>query len=155
MKTIVICASKYGAAEIAAQKIADKINGAVVHNLNKGGVAPAEYDCVIIGGSIYAGRIRGEVKKFVKQNTAVLMQKKLGLFISAMESKNEKQYLESNFPPELLRTAKATCCAGGIFDPKKAGFFDRVVMKIVAKKLVYINTIDDEKIARFAEAMQK
>jgi len=155
MKTIIVYASKYGAAGVAAQRIADKINGAAVHNLKNGNAKIADYDCVIIGGSIYAGMIRKEVKKFVTQNLEALIQKKIGLFISSMEAENGMKYIESNFSPEIRRIAKATCCVGGIFDPKKAGFLDRFIMKIVAKKLVYMDTLNNKKIEEFAEAMKK
>ena len=42
---------------------------------------------------------------------------------------------------------------GGIFDPQKTGAMERLVMKAVAKQSVYANTISDDGIEQFAEAM--
>jgi len=44
---------------------------------------------------------------------------------------------------------------GGIFDPAKANFLEKLIMKIVVKQSGYINTIDNEKISEFAEAMKE
>ena len=155
MKTLIVYATKHGAAGEVAQRIAARIKGAEVRDLGKGNISPADYDCVIIGASVYAGSIRKEAKAFVSQNAAVLRERKLGLFISGMETKNEKTYFEANFPADILEKAKAASLLGGIFDPKKASAMDRLIMRLVAKKkLSYINTIDDSKIEQFAKTMQ-
>ena len=154
MKTIVIYATKYGAAGEVAQRIADRISGAVVHNLNQGIPSITEFDRIIIGSSLYAGAIRKEVKEFLLQNADVLHKKILGLFLCGISTDGEKTYFDANFSPGLLQKAKTTCFLGGIFDPDKAGMIERLIIKMVAQKSTYTDTIDDEKIERFAEAMK-
>ena len=156
MKTIIIFATKHGAAGEIARRIANKIDGAVVHDLKQGSTYSLEgFDCVIIGSSLYAGRIRGEAKAFLSQNANALQGKKLGLFLSGLEASQEKTYFDTNFPPDILRTAKAATFLGGIFDPKKAGLMERLVMKVVSKNSAYVNTIDDNKIEQFVKTMKE
>ena len=155
MKTIILYATKHGAAAEIARRIADKIDGAVIHDLKQSEIPDlAGFDCVIVGSSVYAGMFRKEAKAFLSQNADVLRQKKLGLFISGMSSGEEEKKYADNVPKELLDSAKAVVMPGGIFDPKKAGFVARLIMKAVTKQSGYVDTIDNEKIKEFAEAMK-
>ena len=155
MKTLILYATKYGAAAEIAKRIAEKIDGAVVHDLKQGGIPDiAGFDCIIIGSSVYAGMFRKEAKTFLSENTDVLRQKKLGLFISGMSSDEEQKMFTDNVPKDLIESAKATVMPGGLFDPKKAGFFARLIMKAVTKQSGYVDTIDNGKIEQFAEVMK-
>ena len=155
MKTIILFASKYGAAGEIARRIASRIKDATVHELKRGGNPSLDgFDCVILGSSVYAGMIRKEAKTFLSLNAAALQKKKLGLFLSGMETSGGNKFFETNFPRDILETAKATGFLGGIFDPKKAGLMERLIMKAVAKTSAYGNTIDDEKIEQFVESMK-
>ena len=154
MKTIILYATKYGAADEIAQRIANKIDGAVIHNLKQGVPSLAEFDCIILGSPVYAGSIRREAKKFLSKNADVLLNKKFALFLSGIGASGEKKFFESNFPPEILQKAKAAGFLGGIFDPKKAKALERLIIKIVTKKSRYINTIDDTAIEQFAEKVK-
>ena len=154
MKTIILFATKYGAAREIAQRMASKIDGAVTHDLKQNGTADITgFDCVIIGSSVYAGSIHKEVKTFISQNIDALQGKRLGLFLSGLETGEGKKAFDNNFPPEIVQSAKAASLLGGIFDPKKAGMAERIIMKAITKKSEYIDTIDDSKIEQFAEAM--
>jgi len=155
MKTIIIYVTKYGSAGEVAQKIAGKINGALVHDLKQGDVPSlADYDCIIFGCSVYASNIRKEAKAFIFKNENILKEKKLGIFLLGLDKKGKKKYLEANFPQVLLQTAKATGFFGGVFDPKKAGVMVRLLMRIITKTPNYISTIDNDKIDKFIEAIK-
>ena len=74
MKTLILYATKYGAAYEIARRIAERIDGAVIHNLKQDGMPPLEeFDCVIAGSSVYVGMIRKEAKAFFTKNTAALL----------------------------------------------------------------------------------
>ena len=155
MKTIILYASKHGAAAEIARRMAEKIGGAALHDLKKSGVPSiGEFDCVIVGSSLYAGMMRKEAKTFVTRNADALRGKKLGLFLSGLEAGREKEYFDANFPAEILRAAKAAGFLGGIYDPKKAGVVERLIMKAVAKQSAYVNTINDSKIDQFVKALK-
>ena len=156
MKTLILYASKHGAAKVIAGRIAKHIPDAVLYDLKGGGIPPiSQFDCVIIGSSIYVGSIHKEAKAFLAQNAGVLQSKRLGLFLSGLQDNEEKAFFEANFPAEILQAAVAKSFMGGVFDPKKAGVMERFMIKVVAKLPGYTNTISDEKIRQFAEAMNR
>ena len=152
MKTIILYATKYGAAKEIAERLSGKMGKAEVRDIKQAG-GIEDFDCVIIGTSVYAGRIRPEAKAFVLKNAAILKAKKLGIFLSGIGASGEKDYLKNNFAPDILQSAKAAKFLGGIFDPKKAGAIERLIIRIITKKSSMINAIDDEKINAFVTAM--
>jgi len=155
MKTLILYATKCGAAAEIAKRIAEKIDGAVVHDLKQSEVHDlAGFDCIIVGSSVYAGMFRKEAKMFLSQNAEVLRQRKLGLFISGMSSGEQQKMFADNVPKDLIESAKATVMPGGIFDPKKAGFIARLIMKAVTKQSGYVDTIDNDKIKKFVEEIK-
>ena len=156
MKTLILYATKHGAAREIARRIADRMDGAVLHDLEQADVPALDlFDCVIVGSSLYAGMIRKEAKAFLSQNADRLREKKLGLFLSGMDASREKAYFDANCPPDVLKAAKAAAFLGGVFDPKKTGAMERFIMKAVAKQKGYSNIISDEKIKQFVEAMKE
>lgn len=156
MKTLILYATKHGAAKEIAGRIAKRIPDSMVCGLKSSGVPPvAQFDCVILGSSIYAGAIHKEAKTFMTQNTDTLLAKRLGLFLSGMDASRETEFFETNFSPEILQAATVKSFLGGVFDPEKAGFMERLIMKVVAKQSAYTNTILDDKIRQFTEAMKR
>ena len=158
MKTLILYATKYGATHEIAKRIEEKIDNAVICDLKQNDIpALTEFDCIIIGSSLYAGMIRKEAKMFLAKSTDALKGKKVGLFLSGMDvdPEKEKTYFETNFSAELLQSAKAKTFPGGIYDPKKAGFAERLIYKLAAKQSAYSDKIDNDKITQFAAAMKE
>ncbi|MCL2576471.1 MAG: flavodoxin domain-containing protein [Defluviitaleaceae bacterium] len=155
MKTLILYATKYGAATEIARRIAEKMDGAVIHDLKQIGIPDiAVFDCIIVGSSIYAGMFRKEAKLFLSQNADTLRQKKLGLYVSSISADEEQKVFADNVPNDVLQSAKAAVFLGGIYDPKKAGFAERLIMKAAAKLSDYRDTIDNDKIEKFAEGLK-
>lgn len=76
---------------------------------------PAKYDQVIVGGSVYAGKIRKPVTRFCSENIDTLKGKKLGLFICGMaDGDGVRKQLESSFPKELLAAAADAADGSGL-----------------------------------------
>ena len=155
MKTLILYASKYGATREIAQRIAKKMDGAVLCDLKERDIPPlTEFDRVICGAPLYAGSIRKEAKTFLAKNADELSAKKLGLFLSGFAADDSENYFEKNFPEKLVRAAKAKELLGGIFDPRKASAPERFIIKIVMKQTGYIERINDENIAKFVEDLK-
>jgi menaquinone-dependent protoporphyrinogen oxidase len=157
MNTLILYATKYGAAQEIAQRIKNRMDNAVLHNMKDKNIPEFDkFDCVVIGSSLYAGSIRKEAKRFMALYADSLKGKKIGLFLSGIggrDEKSERTYINNNFPDVILKASKVSFVLGGVFDPKKAGFFERLIMRIITKTPDYINTISDKKIALFAEAL--
>jgi len=159
MNTIVLYATKHGASLELARKIASQIGSAKLVDLNDikrvSTLDLSQFDCVIVGSSVYAGQVRPAAKHFVTKNADLLMTKRLGLFIVGLDTKNAELAFASNFPKELRESAQAQLCAGGIFDPEKANFAERRIVKAILKSSDYVDTFDDEKIASFVQELRK
>ncbi|MCL2377015.1 MAG: flavodoxin domain-containing protein [Defluviitaleaceae bacterium] len=155
MKTLILYASKHGATKEIAGRIEKKMGDATLCDLKQGDIPPlADFDCIIIGSSLYAGSIRKEAKAFAAKNAAALGKKACGLFLSGLAEEGNN-YFATNFPKNLLDKVKTRGFLGGIFDPKKANVFERFVIKTVMKQSVYIEKIDDTAIDQFVNEMKK
>jgi len=152
VKTLILYATKYGAAEEIARRISAKIAGAAVHDLKQDDIpALSAFDCIIVGSGVYAGSFRKEAKTFLSKNAEVLKSKRLGLFASGMSAEESQKVFADNVPKDVLESAKSAMLLGGIFDPQKANFAERAIMKAVTKQAGFADTVDNGKIAQFAE----
>lgn len=156
MKTLILYATKYGAAREIANRIAKRMGDATVLELGKDQIPALDgFDRVVIGSSVYAGQLRKEAKEFVQGNAEALCKAPLGLFVSGLAPDGEERYLTENYPAEVVAHAKAKAMLGGIHDPKKESLFERLVMRIIVKSSTYTSTVTDDKIAAFVEAIQQ
>jgi len=111
--------------------IRDSLGEATTCNLKKQSCPDLNnFDWIIIGGSIYAGRIQKEVKKFCQKNLSLLRQKKIGLFICCLYEgqKAEEQFREA-FPEELRKAARAGAIFSGELSFEKINFLEKFVIK--------------------------
>ncbi|WBW96698.1 flavodoxin domain-containing protein [Oceanirhabdus sp. W0125-5] len=158
MKTLIIYGTKHGCTEKCAKILAEKLTGKVeLYNLKeKKNLDITLYDKVIIGGSIYIGKIRKEVSQFSMENLNVLKDKKVGLYICGMhEDEVVEKQLNDAFPQELIEKAVAKESFGGEFIIKKMNFLERLIVKKVAKIDKDVSNISDEKIDNFAKVMNR
>lgn len=157
-KVLIAYAGKYGCTEECAKYIAEKMNEEVeLRNLKVSQqVDPAPYDKVIIGGSVYAGRIQKEVRNFCLKNTEVLKEKKLGLYVCGIgEDESTKKELEAAYPQELFLSAIARDFFGGRIIMDKLGFLEKKIVKAVAKIDSDVNSISTERMDGFATRMSE
>jgi menaquinone-dependent protoporphyrinogen oxidase len=168
LKSLIVYATKHGATAKCASILSKKLSGEVnFHDLNIGSVPNlTQYDRVIIGGSIYTGRIQKEVGEFCSQYLDILKNKKLGLFICCMFKNNAEAHLSSAFPQEILKSAAARENFGGEMRFSNMSFGEkmitRMVSKLIAKENPDLSAIDvkkdvsfifEENIDKFAKQM--
>lgn len=154
MKSIIIYATKYGCAEKAANMLKSKLDGeAVLVNIAKGKSPSLDgYDTVILGGSIYIGKIQKALANYARTNLPALMQKRVGLFICAGQPEPVRtQELEQSFPAELYAHAAAKDVFGHEYRLDQVGFLDKFILRKVAGVTVSQSELSEEKIARFAK----
>ncbi|PKM52630.1 MAG: flavodoxin [Firmicutes bacterium HGW-Firmicutes-7] len=157
MKVLVLYATKHGATENCAKLLAEALEGNVaLCNIKKEKVDATSYDKIIIGGSIYAGSIQKEIKNFCAVNEELLKGKKTGYFICGMtEGEKGKDQLKAAFSSELLNNASAMDNFGAEVILSKMGFFERTIIKKVAKLEKDYSNILKENIKEFAKAMNE
>jgi len=158
MATLIAYATRYGCTEKCAKMLAERLKGTVdICDLKKGkDVDPAAYDTVIVGGSMYMGRILKQVPAFLRKYAEVLKGKKTAYFLSAMAEKEVlKEELKNAFPEELRAGALAVACFGGECIISKLKPFHKFIFTKVAKSEEDKSTLNVEAIERFADALNQ
>ncbi|MFO7161339.1 MAG: flavodoxin domain-containing protein [[Clostridium] cellulosi] len=159
MKTIIIYSTKYGCAGELAYLIQKELKGECkIVNVMKSSVPPLnDYDTVILGGSLYIGRIQKQLKKYVNEHLDTLLTKKVGLFLSAGDPKAaENEVVRKNvFPKALIEHAVAFDVLGYAYKFDKMGFFDRFIVKRVAGLSENVTEYYENRIKAFAEALTR
>ena len=155
MKTAIIYSSKHGTTEKVAAIIADKLkesNEVELFSLNKNANPDINaFESVIIGSPIYAGQASKKVKNFCVTNESLLLQKKIGLFVCGMEPTPEKreQELKDAYSEELFKNAVSTGFLGGAFIFEQMNFFERLIIKKIAKTDKSVQKIETEAVVNF------
>lgn len=155
MSTLIVYGTKHGTAESCAKELCKMLlEKAELQNLKlNSNIDISKYDKVIIGGSIYAGRIQKEVSAFCTKNIDLLKEKKLGFFICCMNENEGEKQINTVFPKELLQNAIVTDSFGGAFEFNKMNFFERFIVKKISKVDKDKNAILMDNIKKFATAM--
>ena len=159
MKTLIVYTSKYGCTADCADYLKGKLSGDVtLADIGKSNNIPVleEYDSILIGGSIYVGKVSKKLRMFCEDNLDVLSKKNLGIYLCCASIDQADEFFSSNFPPELLSTAKATKVFGGEIRLNGMSFFDKLIVKAIKKatKGDFGNfKVLSEQIDEFAEEM--
>jgi len=154
MKTAILYASKSGATAKCASYLRTQIHGDVEIYDKKdiGKVDFSKFDKIIIGSPVYAGQIDKDIKKFCEENTNLLKDKIVGLFVSSIEmSKKAMEYIEDGFPKTVYEYSIAQGIFGGELIFSEMGFVARTMMKMMTKSKEDIKCIDEERIREFAK----
>lgn len=117
----------------------------------------SSYERIIIGVSVYVGRVRKPFTHFcTDENVCLFAKKDLGLFVCGMEQSSDKQLeeMENAFPERLLRHAKKKSFMGGelLFD--KLSYWERALVKVAFKTSADISAINIKAIDEFVEVMK-
>ena len=160
MSIAIVYASKYGTTEKVATSISEKLAGTDTVELLSLKINPfpdiSGFDTVILGSSIYAGQASNKMKAFCKVNEPVLLQKRTGLFVCGMHhDKEERQKeLKNAYSEALHEKAIATGFMGGEFLFEKMNFFERLIIRKIAKIKTSVHQIDWEAVDYFVEKIR-
>lgn len=158
MATLIIYASKYGTTEKCVQLLKEKLADQVaLININQQDwVAFSEYDKVIIGSSVYMGRIHKKILKVCTSKIDELKHKEVGLFLCASGiDKSTDELMKSTYPIEILNVAKAKGLFGNELLLSKMSFVDKMITKKVTKIQKDTSDIDYEAIDQFVVLMKQ
>ncbi len=157
MRTLIVYDTKYGSAANAAELLAGKlIAGADRIRLSIDDPPPLDdYNAVIIGGSIYMGKVQRTVKEYCLDNALLLATKKLGFFLCCGEQNKEKRggYFRACFPPSLLDRAVAVEWFGDEFNFEKASLPHRLAVRMLKGVRESYSKLREEAIGHFARTM--
>jgi len=103
MKNCIIFTTKHGSAAKAADLLKQKLNAETdIINLNDvKKIDITDYDTIVLGGSIYIGKIQKRMIKFIKKNLKQLLNKNITLYVMAGEKDNPEAVIQKVYLPEL------------------------------------------------------
>jgi menaquinone-dependent protoporphyrinogen oxidase len=151
---LILYATKHGSSEKAAHILKEKLNGQVtLFNLSKEKNIPVlyEFDNLILGGSIHAGQVQSELKKFCTQYKAQILEKPFGLFLCCMDADKATLQFEQAYPEVLRNASLANGLFGGEFLLDRMNVMERFLVKKIAKVTQSVSQINDEAIHQFAQ----
>ncbi|MGC9384523.1 MAG: flavodoxin domain-containing protein [Kosmotogaceae bacterium] len=131
MKTLMVYTSKTGTTEKCAKKLSKLLKNDVklvdLKNAEKESID--NYDAIILGGYIHAGKAPSKLKKYIKKHPE-LTKKKLGIFLCFADvSEKLDEYLAKNFDEEFLKNCDVKGHFGGEFHFDKMNFMIRKIIK--------------------------
>lgn len=157
MKSIIIYATRYGCTAEVAKRIQKGLESdCTLINIMTEKAPPLDsFDTVILGGSIYIGKVQKELTSFMNANLKQLLSKNIGLFLCAgtPKQKDRDKELQGAFPVELLDHAAAKDVLGYAFTFEKMKFFDRVIMKKIKGDAVSTSEYYGKRISLFVKAL--
>ena len=116
-KTLIVCATKCGAALTNGHWIAQYMPGKATVTNALTLCDPSNYDLVIIGAPIYGGKMLPQGEVYIEQYKSILATKHVALFAVAL-SKSSQSYTDP-LTNALINPPIATAVLGGEIDPKK------------------------------------
>lgn len=159
MKTLIVYATKYGFTADCVEQLKTKLKGHTeAVNIAKGTMpALSDFDNVIIGGSIYIGKVNKKLTEFCANNLDTLLSKRVALFLCCGMAEDFDKSLAASFPEALRKNAVAAECFGGELNTEKMGFADKLITKQIKKMTAKENKPEPaplpENIAKLAQAM--
>lgn len=157
MKSIIIYATKYGSVEKTAKMLKTKMKGEVVLvNIMKEDVPSLNlYDNVILGASVYAGRIQKKLTKYITENLPLLLEKRIGLFLCAAQKEPDLRVkqLKDVFPTELYNHAVCKETLGYEIYFEKLNFFEKIIMRVIKGDKESCSEISEANIKNFAKVI--
>jgi menaquinone-dependent protoporphyrinogen oxidase len=132
VKALVAYRSRYGTTAACARDLAGRLHAdATCADLAKGR-APDVYafDLVLVGGSIYGGKIQREVSWFCERNREALLERRVGLFLCCLyQGSRAEAQLRDAFPPWLAAHAFSGRILGGELHYDRLRLFDRLLVR--------------------------
>ncbi len=154
MKYLIIYMSHHGTTRKIVQQLAENLGEActTVINLEKENVPDlSPYDTILIGGSIHLGEIQKKIKKFCKEHEPVLLQKRVGLFLSSIETEEISDEFTNAFPENLRNHALAHGFFGGELLLDKMNIFEKYFVKAVYGIRGNLSSLDQKAIDSFEQ----
>ena len=153
MKTAILYGTRKGCTGRCAAMVQEQIGGGDLFDVNKSStVNLGDYDSVILGSSVWAGKIHSKMSRFVNKHLSTLLNKHVGLFICSGD--RSVDYIRRNFPSDLVSHAEAKEHFGGELNIDDFGPLMRYILKKKAGVTRSYNRLDAEAISRFSRVMQ-
>lgn len=157
LKTLIIYESRFGTVKKAVDFIAVKLTIQPEIMTSKEAIKTnlAEFDTIIIGGSIMAGKIQKDITAFITSRLSELLTKKIALFLAAGTPDKEllKKEISEAYPQALRDKSLYTAHIGYEYDFSKLNFIFKVMIKKIAKVYESVSSINYEELDKLVLAV--
>lgn len=138
MKSIILYSSKYGTTEKIAKDLAKALQ-CDIKSLDDKKVNISDYEQIIIGTSIYMGRMRKPVQKFLDTEMETLTKKNTTLFFCCNEETDYQALV-----PAPLKNSASVYHVGFELLTDQMHFLDKWITKKVAKQTEPYHALNQE-----------
>ncbi len=153
MKTLILYGTRKGCTRKCAAMVQGQIGGGdVVDVSNASTVNLGDYDNIVLGSSVWAGKIHAKTKQFVEKNLSTLLGKRVGLFICSGDQRVD--YIRQNYPSELVDHAEAKAHFGGELNIEDFGFLMRYLLKKKGGVTESYSRLDLDAVSQFSRTLQ-
>jgi menaquinone-dependent protoporphyrinogen oxidase len=156
VKVLIAYRSKYGTTETCAHALADRIKAETALADLRLRRAPdvRAFDVVLIGGSIYGGKIQREVTSFCERQEELLRERETGLFLCCLiRGEQARAQLLAAFPEWLSAHSFARSLFGGDLHDDRLTLLDRVLVRGLPRPAHGASLLDTDAIAAMADAV--
>ena len=146
MKTLIAYGTKYGTTRKVAEVISQRLPGEVdlVDLKEEKDPDVCAYDAILIGASVYGGNIQREVRSFFDHQKENLVSKPYGIFIAAGNNLEVERNYRVYVGKTIYDHAEIKEYIGYSYDFTKMNFFEKTMIKKVAKVTENIEKLDEE-----------
>ncbi|MTI66424.1 MAG: flavodoxin [Firmicutes bacterium] len=156
MKTLIAYTTKHGSTEKCGKVINERLRtkGNLI-DIKKDKAKIKEYDVILLGFSVYAGKAQKEMINFINSNEKILKNKEIGLFICCNDGEKSMEFMKENLPNWIYEKAFVKKHLGHEIHFDKMNFFERFIYKVVAKSKESYSDIKDENIKALSNEVNK
>jgi len=131
MKNCILFTTKHGSTEKASLLLKEKLKAETdiinLKEVKKPDIS--HYDTVILGASIYIGKIQKQMRKFIEENINELLKTNIALFIMAGQKDQAQETLKKVFPAALFDHAFTKEHLGFEMILEKMNFLEKAATK--------------------------
>lgn len=113
MRTLIVYATKSGAARECAIRLGKRVGDCSVYDLDIEMPSPEAFDRIIIGSGIRMGRIYKQARKFMQVNLDQLLSKRVSVFLCSAYPDTLEKSINKSIPDSLKASALQIKSLGG------------------------------------------
>ncbi len=169
MKLLIAYATKTGTTLDCAEMLGEHFSGHQVFlaDLEKEMPSVSDFDAVVIGSHVRAGKIHKRAKQFAAECEGTIGDKRLALYLCCCFSDAADDYFKKNYSEALLERSLTNMCFGGEIRMDRQKGLDKLIMKIAVHAIKSNNQSEDrdvdipmpailpENIRRMADAIKQ
>ena len=156
MRVLIAFRSRYGTTEACSRSLAGQLKADTecVDLARRGNIDARPFDVVLIGGSIYGGKIQREVTWFCDRGREALLERRVGIFLCCLyRGERAQAQLKAAFPSWLTAHVFANGLFGGALRYDRLSFLDRLLVRGLGQPAGDVSTVRAEAIEAMAEAV--